>query len=51
MLVTDWCQCPSCKFPALYSKFKALIETEKVRVRVCSQKLVLLGFDGVHENG
>jgi hypothetical protein len=41
MVVTDWCQCPSCKFPALYSKFKALIETEKVRVCVCQFLLLL----------
>jgi len=37
MVVTDWCQCPSCKFPALYSKFKALIETEKV-CPMCDQE-------------
>jgi len=40
MVTTDWCQCPSCKFPALYSKFTALVETEKT-CPMCDQEIVL----------
>lgn len=32
MVANDWTFCPSCRFPALYSKFKALIDSEKVIV-------------------
>ncbi len=32
MVANDWSFCPSCRFPALYSKFKALIDSEKVRI-------------------
>ena len=30
MVAHDWCICPSCRFPALHSRFPALIEAEKV---------------------
>ncbi len=30
MVANDWSFCPSCRFPALYSKFKALVDSEKV---------------------
>ena len=26
MVLDDWCECPSCHFPAIYSRFVALLE-------------------------
>ncbi|CAJ1052137.1 WD repeat-containing protein 19 [Xyrichtys novacula] len=38
MLKEDWCVCPHCEFPALYSQFILLLETETV-CPMCSEAL------------
>uniref|UniRef100_A0A671THC5 WD repeat-containing protein 19 n=1 Tax=Sparus aurata TaxID=8175 RepID=A0A671THC5_SPAAU len=38
MLKEDWSVCPHCEFPALYSQFNLLLETEKV-CPMCSETL------------
>uniref|UniRef100_A0A3Q3ED44 WD repeat-containing protein 19 n=1 Tax=Labrus bergylta TaxID=56723 RepID=A0A3Q3ED44_9LABR len=38
MLKEDWCVCPHCEFPALYSQFILLLETESV-CPMCSETL------------
>ncbi|XP_037327609.2 WD repeat-containing protein 19 isoform X1 [Pungitius pungitius] len=38
MLKEDWCVCPHCEFPALYSQFILLLETETV-CPMCSETL------------
>ncbi|XP_078147713.1 WD repeat-containing protein 19 [Centroberyx gerrardi] len=38
MLKEDWCVCPHCEFPALYSQFVLLLETESV-CPMCSETL------------
>ncbi|XP_076021576.1 WD repeat-containing protein 19 [Genypterus blacodes] len=38
MLKEDWCVCPHCEFPALYSQFIMLLETEGV-CPMCSETL------------
>ncbi|XP_034544746.1 WD repeat-containing protein 19 [Notolabrus celidotus] len=38
MLKEDWCVCPHCEFPALYSQFILLLETEEV-CPMCSEAL------------
>jgi len=39
MIFSDWCVCPSCRFPALYSAFVKHIETEKT-CPMCAQEIV-----------
>mmetsp|Transcript_13440 Transcript_13440/g.31546 ORF Transcript_13440/g.31546 Transcript_13440/m.31546 type:complete len:1359 (-) Transcript_13440:179-4255(-) len=39
MTANDWCVCPSCRFPALHSRFPALIESEK-NCPMCEQEVV-----------
>lgn len=34
MVAKDWCECPSCHFPALYSEFKLLV------LALCSQCVI-----------
>ncbi|XP_072526408.1 WD repeat-containing protein 19 [Salminus brasiliensis] len=38
MVKEDWCVCPHCDFPALYSQFTQLLETESV-CPMCSESL------------
>ena len=30
MILSDWCACPNCKMPAIYSEFKKMLENEPV---------------------
>jgi WD repeat-containing protein 19 len=39
MVFDDWCVCPSCRFPALYSAFTKLIDEEKC-CPMCTQTIV-----------
>mmetsp|Transcript_44380 Transcript_44380/g.108454 ORF Transcript_44380/g.108454 Transcript_44380/m.108454 type:complete len:1358 (+) Transcript_44380:80-4153(+) len=39
MVANDWTFCPSCRFPAHHSKFKALIDSEKT-CPMCEQEIV-----------
>lgn len=38
MILEDWSNCPSCKFPALFSPFKKYISVEKV-CPMCEQSI------------
>ncbi|XP_072262418.1 WD repeat-containing protein 19 [Pyxicephalus adspersus] len=38
MIKDDWCICPHCEFPALYSEFKILLESESI-CPMCSEKV------------
>ena len=38
MVTNDWTHCPSCHFPALFSKFKALIDSEG-KCPMCEQEV------------
>ncbi|KAJ3077769.1 WD repeat-containing protein 19, partial [Quaeritorhiza haematococci] len=38
MILDDWCECPTCKFPALHSQFKDLISKTK-QCPMCSAEL------------
>ncbi|XP_061566182.1 WD repeat-containing protein 19 [Cololabis saira] len=40
MLKEDWCICPHCEFPALYSQFLLLLETENT-CPMCSEILIV----------
>ncbi|XP_040191059.1 WD repeat-containing protein 19 [Rana temporaria] len=38
MVKDDWCICPHCEFPALYSEFKKLMESESI-CPMCSERV------------